>query len=111
MAYRGRSIEDFDEARLCYVVEYKASKAFRGELLEFFVAGFVQGFEDCKAQLKQMVPKLDLRRLQPRNSDGEVGYFFQMRIRPSSFLSFLSFLLFSFFFVRCNFGTIFFVNV
>ena len=48
--------EAFVEARLRYVAEYKASKAFKRVLLNASVADFIQGFENCKVCIKYLMP-------------------------------------------------------
>ena len=65
----------FIEAKLHYIVEYKASEAFKGELLNASTTGFIQGFENCKARIKYMMLQLDLHCLYPKNGDEEVGGF------------------------------------
>ena len=67
--------EAFDKAQIYCVIEYKASEAFKGELLDASTIGFVQGYKNCKVRIKHLMPQLDLHRLRPRNSDEEIGTF------------------------------------
>ena len=68
-------VEITTEARLRYIEEFKASMDFEDELIETSLAAFIQNFKDCKACLKRMVSKLDLRCLHLDNSDKEIGAF------------------------------------
>ena len=55
--------------------DFKASMEYEEEVVNVIATTFVQGFNDCKAHVKRMVPKLDIGRLLSDNSNDKVGAF------------------------------------
>ena len=53
------------------IQEYQNFIEFEREAINIAVDGFIDGFENCKACLLQMMPYLEIDGFQPRNSDEE----------------------------------------
>ena len=57
------------------IIDFKKSQDFTEAITKGSTKAYQLGFEDCKACLKHVVPKLDLRHLCPDNNDDSIRAF------------------------------------